>query len=48
MSLSKEAITEKFIIVKHVLALEIKADRFSKGYDPRDYKKTAEVISCNQ
>jgi hypothetical protein len=45
MKLAKEVISENRIVVKHVLSPEMKADGFSKGYDPRDHKQFAEEIS---
>ena len=45
MNLTKEAIGGNWIVVKHTLSPEMKADAFSKGYDPRDHKQFAEEIS---
>jgi predicted SpoU family rRNA methylase len=44
MNLGKEAVEEKRAFIVHVSAEEMKADGFSKPYDPAEHKPFAEMI----
>jgi hypothetical protein len=46
MNLTKEAICKNWIVVKHVLSPEMKADGFSKGYDPKDHKSNRQPVGA--
>jgi hypothetical protein len=45
MNLANKVIDEDHNVVKHVMAPKMKADGFSKGYDPADHKRFADELS---
>jgi hypothetical protein len=44
MNLGKEVVYEKCAIVVHVKAVEMKADGFSKPYDPAKHEPFAKIV----